>query len=174
MNPIPNLAPEYLALLGVLFGAGVTLIGNLLLEKRRSHNEIEQTLFLHRLEIYSKLTELMWPSATVGRGPTSLPQSGLIKAYTSNHALVEWLNRTTNFVTSKRLLIDDQTLEAFSRLNQRVLTDLNQISEMAMPADIDERTRQVGFQSIHDVAELCSDVHNRAWDFFRKTYRVKL
>jgi hypothetical protein len=170
----PSIPAEYVGLLGVVIGASIAILGNLLLAKRQAHFQIQNTLFLRRLEVYLKFIELLWPGGILQHQPASSKTGSFPIPYTSNKRLSEWLNTLTNYVSSNRMLLDENTLRNFEKLNQRVLEDLKHISDSSTSDSIDERTRSIGLQSAATIHELCKEAHNSSWDYFKKTYRVQL
>jgi hypothetical protein len=174
LSPSPTIAPEYVGLLGVVLGASIAILGNLLLARKQAQFQIQNTLFLHRLGVYLKFTEMLWPAGIRQHEPQSSEEGSFPVPYTSNKRLSEWLNTLTTYVSSNRMLLDEKTLREFERLNQKVLRDLKQISESSTAQNIDERTRIIGLQSSATIYELCKEAHNSSWDYFKKTYKVEL
>ena len=174
ISPSPLIAHEYAVLLGVIVGASIAIVGNLLLAKRQAHYQIQNTLFLRRLEVYLKFTELLWSGGIRQHTPPSSKEEPVPIPYTSNKHLSEWLNTLTSYVASNIMLLDDKTLRHFEKLNKKVLADLKQISESSSSDNIDERTRFIGVQSAATLYELCKEAHNSSWDYFKKTNNVEL
>lgn len=171
MHTIP---PEYIALISVALGATISILGNLFLSKKQAYLQIQNTLFLRRLEVYLKMLELLWPGGIKQHTHNSNNDNTFPIPYSSNKNLSEWLNSLTKYISANSILIDEQTLNHFKELNQQVLEDLKVIANNSTLENRDEQTRLIGLKSSTIIESHCTKIHNSGWDYFKNTYKVKL
>ena len=168
------LPTELIGLIGVALGALIAILGNWMLAKRQAYLQIQNSLFLRRLDVYLKLTELLWPAGIKQYNRNSTVETSVPMPYTSNKNLSKWLNDLTIFVAANRLIIDDNALKGYEKLSQKVIEDLKHIAKTSTPENIDKTTRVVGLQSASIIINLCTEIHNSGWNYFHKNYKVKL
>ncbi len=176
MPPHTGLPLEYVALLGVLLGGGIAILGNWLLAKKQARFQIHNTFFLHRLEVYLSLLKLLWPAGIRQHRPHWTEEDPVPAPYASNHELAEWSNKLIEFVMDNRILIDEKTVKDAQSLNEKVIEDLKRILDTSRERsmDIDLVTRSVGRESAETILTLCSQIHNSTWDYFKNTYGEEL
>ena len=165
---------EYLGLIGVVLGVLISILGSWLLAKRQADLQIKNSLFLRRLDTYLKFMELIWPGGVRKLWKGRTLENSILTPYASNKDLSKWLYDLTDFVSKNSLIIDNNTLKLFAELNAKVLEDLDTIASNTPKEDLDNKTIDVGLQSAKIVSRLCFDIHNSAWDYFKKEYNVTL
>jgi hypothetical protein len=93
--------PQLLGLIGVVTGALIAILGNLILSKRQAAFTIQKEMFIRRLDVYVKMIALLWGGKTPQQS-TVLPPDGS--------------QDLSNYVTSNLLLIDTRTVIAYTEL----------------------------------------------------------
>jgi hypothetical protein len=174
LNTGPTFGPEYFALLGVIVGVLITFLGNWILAKRHVHLEFQKALFNRKLDIYLKVTELLWPFAVKQYRKGVGKDEAVPRPYDSYKNLTGWINELTDFVNLNRLLLDESILGHFGKLNALVIADINDIAEKHAPEERDAATRTAGRASADVIRLLCVDIHNAAWEYFKRQYKVEL
>jgi len=168
------LPPELIGLIGVALGALISILGNWILAKRQSYLQIQNTLFIRRLDVYLKFTELIWPGGIKQYDRDTTQATAVPLPYTSNKKLSKWLNDLATFIAANRLIIDDKALNAYDRLSKKIIDDLKEIAHSSTPETIDKKTQAVGVHSAGIILNLCGEIHNSGWNYFHKNYKVKL
>ena len=171
----PLIPTEYLALIGVIFGASISILGNVMLAKRQARIQIQNTFFSRRLEIYIKLSELSWEGYSVRLKSDLGEEEGVYpQAYDTFQHLRDWLNSMVELTDKNRLLLDQSTYTAFTRLDHKILQDLDKIRSLSQPATIDWYTRSVGRKSVPDIQKLSEELVDATRKYIGKTYKVKI
>jgi len=171
----PLIPTEYLALIGVILGASISIIGNLMLAKRQGRIQIQNTFFSRRLDVYVKLAEMSWEGYSVwvksdpGEAAGAYPQ-----AYDTFQHLRDWLNGMVELTDKNRLLLDQSTYTAFTSLNHKILQDIDTIRSLSQPPTIDWHTRDVGRKNVGDIQKLSEGLVEAARKYIGKTYKVKI
>jgi hypothetical protein len=175
LSPPPLVPTEYLALLGVILGASISIIGNLMLAKRQARNQIQNTFFSRRLEVYIRLAEISWEGYSVRVKSDPGEEEGVYpQAYDTFQHLRDWLNSMVELTDKNRLLLDQSTYTAFTSLNHKILLDLDKIRSLSQSNTIDWQTRSVGRKSLPDIQKLSEALVDATRRYIGKTYRVKV
>ena len=171
----PLIPTEYLALMGVVLGASISIIGSLMLAKRQARIQIQNTYFSRRLEVYIKLAEISWEGYSVRLKSEVGEEQGIYpQAYDTFQHLRDWLNSMVELTDRNRLLLDQSTYRAFTDLNRRILEDLDKIRSLSSESRTDWHTRSVGRKSVHDIQKLSEALVDAIRRYLAKTYKVKI
>ncbi len=170
----PTIPTEYLALLGVILGASISIVGNLLLAKRQARIQIQNTFFTRRLEVYIKLAEMSWEGYSTKVRTESSEKIIYPQAYDSFQHLLDWLEAMVELIDKNRLLLDQETYRKFNALNQKIIEDADEIRAVSETSNIDLHTRKIGAISTSAIQHLSEELVNATRNYIKKTYKVDL
>jgi hypothetical protein len=170
-----SIPTEFIALIGVIVGGLISLIGSLLAQKRQPRIQLQQDFFSRRLDVYLKTIELLWRGQNytrTGGAPESVTPHP--NAYDSYQSLVDWTNSLSEYSSSHRLLIDELTLAKLEALNAKTMSDLAEISstKASTEATLDKRTQKLDRESLDEIMRLCDAIDDTARSYLKSTYKI--
>ena len=172
-NSIPI---EITAPAAALFGVIISILGNYLvganLTRRQVKVEIQKTLFLRRLDVYLKLSELLWLGYSTSIDNLDKPM--FPRAYHTDNDLRQWLNDMAEFTDKNRMLLDQDTYHAIDSLAIRINSDLHQLLPQLANPQINNITHDLGRASLFDVQTLSEKAMAAARIYISSNYDVHM
>jgi len=173
ISPSYSLAPEYIALIGVVLGALLAIGGNILLAKYQARVEIQKSFFNKRLDIYIKISELNWQTYHVTQ-KIEESQDCFPTAYKTFKNLREWNNNISQHIDRNRFLIDEITYKAFDNLNNLILSSINQLKALNLQGnELDIECRKLGIEKCGEVQKLSEDFIDSARKYINENLKGK-
>ena len=167
------LAPEYIALIGVALGALLAIGGNILLVKYQARVEIQKSFFNKRIDVYIKISELNWQSYHVTQ-KIEESKDCFPTAYKTYKNLREWNNNISQHIDRNRFLIDQNTYRAFDKLNNLILSSINQLKNMTFQGEeLDKECRKLGREKCGEVQKMSEDFINSARIYINNNLKGK-
>ncbi len=168
------LNPAYIAFIGVIIGAVLSLLGNLLLVKHQSKTQRRNTFFQKRLEIYSRIIEISWEVYTVRTRFEKSEEGEYPHAYDSYESLRIWLNSIVQIVDKNVLFLDQKTYDNFLKINWKVLDHMREISQEKDPAMLDKKTREIGRKNLNEIQDISKAFIDTIRLYLKETYKIEL
>lgn len=172
-----NLIDVGIGAIAALMGVIISIFGNWIvgnnLAKRQAFVEIRKNLFNRRLDIYLKLTEMLWQGYSVIVVTDNNGKRNIFpKAYNNLEELKKWLNSLVELFDRNRLLLDQKTYTAFDNgLNQKLLNDIETIKEKG-PSE--KECRKIGEETKEEMQRFVEEIFDSSRKFIKSKYKVDL
>jgi len=170
----PFIRQEYLVLIGVVLGAVISIIGNIVLANIQARIQIRNTFFQKRLEIYSKLAEMSYEGYSVINRNNKDEKGDYPKAYDSYEKLKNWLNSMVEIIDKNRFFIDQNTYNQFNKLNWKLLEHVWEIKQIDDIDLRDKKTRLIGRKNVNDIQILTENFVEASRIYMKKTYKLDI
>lgn len=176
LSPSSGIPKEYLALLGVVLGALLSVGGSMISAFWEARVQIKNSFFMKRLDVYMKLAELCSDLISTMQNPGKGENDEKYPcAYHSSEGLKTWLNTMVEFMDKNRFLIDNTTCQCFKPLNCKLIETLK---EIRLAGAVDEQAdilcRDIGRRNLNNVQSLARDFFNCAGTYISNTYNVDI
>jgi hypothetical protein len=168
----PFIRLEYLGLLGVILGAIISTIGNLILSKRNAKIQIKSVLFQKRLDVYTKIVELSWEGYSVVEDFIDNKKVNYPQAYKSPTKLLKWLNSMVEVMDKSRFLLDQATYTKFNHLNWKLLEHINLLKQYKNKKIRISETKKLGVSCVGEIQNLTEEFVDAARQYMNKKYDV--
>lgn len=164
--------PEYLGLIGVIIGAVISYLGNLLLSNRQVKNEIKKTFFEKRLSLYSKIVEVSWEGRSVVVFKDE--EGAFPRAYKKFENVKGWLNSMVEIMDKNIFLLDRKTYNSFLELNKLLLSHIKEFSPDEKEEIGDGKTRDFGRKHNDEIQKYVAEFVMAARNYMNNKYSLDL